>query len=104
MGLVPRAGHYTEAGVLVTQPHPFASTRGTASSTMPWANAVLALVVCGAGAGCMAMIDSAGAGCMAMIDSGLVGSGRGTARAEDAQGIPTQSHVSPSILVYKDTG
>ena len=22
-------------------------------------------------------------------------------RAEDAQGIPTQSHISPSILVYK---
>ena len=29
--------------------------------------------------------------------------GRGTARAEDAQGTPTQSHVSPSILVYEDT-
>ena len=27
---------------------------------------------------------------------------RGTTRAEDAQGIPTQSHVSPSILVYED--
>ena len=24
--------------------------------------------------------------------------GRGTARAEDAQGAPTQSHISPSIL------
>ena len=35
-----------------------------------------------------------------MIDSGLVGSGRGAARAEDAQGTPTQSHVSPSILGY----
>ena len=38
-----------------------------------------------------------------MIDSGLVGStdfGRGTARAEDAQGTPTQSDISPSILVY----
>jgi len=35
-----------------------------------------------------------------MIDSGLVG--RGTARAEDAQGTPTQSHISPSILVYED--
>ena len=23
-------------------------------------------------------------------------------RAEDAQGTPTQSHLSPSILVYKD--
>jgi len=28
--------------------------------------------------------------------------GRGTARAEDAQGTPTQSHISPSILVYED--
>jgi len=28
--------------------------------------------------------------------------GRGTARAEDAQGTPAQSHVSPSILVYED--
>ena len=27
---------------------------------------------------------------------------RGTTRAEDAQGTPTQSHVSPSILVYED--
>ena len=27
-------------------------------------------------------------------------SGRGTTRAEDAQGTPTQSHISPSILVY----
>jgi len=26
---------------------------------------------------------------------------RGAARAEDAQGTPTQSHVSPSILVYE---
>jgi len=37
-----------------------------------------------------------------VIDSGLVGSGRGTTRAEDAQGTPTQSHISPSILVYED--
>ena len=56
-----------------------------------------------------------------VIDSGLVGStdfhsshpqwhepehhafsGRGAARAEDAQGTPTQSHISPSILVYED--
>jgi len=29
-------------------------------------------------------------------------SGRGTVRAEDAQGTPTQSHTSPSILVYED--
>ena len=36
-----------------------------------------------------------------VIDSGLV-SGRGTTRAEDAQGTPTQSHISPSILVYEE--
>jgi len=30
------------------------------------------------------------------------GAGRGTARAEDAQGTPTQSHISPSILVYEE--
>ena len=29
-------------------------------------------------------------------------SGRGTTRAEDAQGTPTQSHISPSILVYEE--
>jgi len=29
-------------------------------------------------------------------------SGRGAARAEDAQGTPTQSHISTSILVYQD--
>jgi len=29
-------------------------------------------------------------------------SGRGTTRAEDVQGTPTQSHISPSILVYED--
>ena len=28
--------------------------------------------------------------------------GRGTARVEDAQGTPTQSHISPSMLVYED--
>jgi len=28
--------------------------------------------------------------------------GRGTTRAEDAQGTPTQSHISPSILVYEN--
>ncbi len=33
-----------------------------------------------------------------MIDS----AGRGTARAEDAQGTPTQSHISTSILVYEE--
>ena len=41
-----------------------------------------------------------------VIDSGLVGStdlnGRGTTRAEDAQGAPTRSHLSPSILEYTD--
>ena len=42
-----------------------------------------------------------GHGFQEMIDSGLVGStdfGRGSARAEDAQGTPSQSDVSPSIL------
>ena len=29
-------------------------------------------------------------------------SGRGTTRVEDAQGTPTQSHISPSILEYED--
>ena len=28
--------------------------------------------------------------------------GRGAARAEDAQGTPTQSHLSSSILVYEE--
>ena len=28
--------------------------------------------------------------------------GRGAVRAEDAQGTPTQSHISPSILLYED--
>ena len=28
--------------------------------------------------------------------------GRGTTRAEDAQWTSTQSHISPSILVYED--
>ena len=36
----------------------------------------------------------------AALSGGKVG--RGTARAEDAQGTPTQSHVSPIILVYED--
>ena len=35
-------------------------------------------------------------------DRPRVGSGRGTTRAEDAQGTPTQSHISPSILVYEE--
>jgi len=29
-------------------------------------------------------------------------SGRGTTSAEDGQGTPTQSHISPSILVYEE--
>ena len=33
-----------------------------------------------------------------VIDSGMVGAGSGAARAEDAQGTPAQSHISPSIL------
>ena len=37
-----------------------------------------------------------------MIDSGLVGSGRDTTRAEDAQETSTQSHISPSVLEYED--
>ena len=28
--------------------------------------------------------------------------GKGTATAEDAQWTPTQSHISPSILVYEE--
>ena len=38
----------------------------------------------------------------AKIKVGWFISGRGTTRAEDAQGTPTQSHTSPSILVYAD--
>ena len=37
-----------------------------------------------------------------MLYKCLIGSGRGTTRAEDAPGTPTQSHISPSILVYED--
>ena len=33
---------------------------------------------------------------------GMMDSGFGTTRAEDAQRRPTQSHVPPSILVYED--
>ena len=40
-------------------------------------------------------------GFQGLEDSGLVGL-RGTTRAEDAQGTPTQSHRSPSVLVYED--
>ena len=32
----------------------------------------------------------------------MIDSGRGAARAEDAPGTPTQSHISPSVLVYED--
>ena len=36
-----------------------------------------------------------------LIDSGLVGcSGRGSTRAEAAQGTPTQIHMPPSIFQY----
>ena len=37
-----------------------------------------------------------------MIIPGLVASGRGAVRAADAQGTPTQSFISPSVLVYED--
>ena len=37
-----------------------------------------------------------------LADEGWLAHGRGTTRAEDAQGTPTQSHISPSILVYED--
>ena len=45
-------------------------------------------------------------GFIRVIDSGLVGStdyGRGTTRADDAQGTPTENHTSPSIQVYEDS-
>ena len=32
----------------------------------------------------------------------IIDSGRGTTRAEHAQGTPTQSYISPSILVYEE--
>ena len=34
---------------------------------------------------------------------GASATGRVTTRAEDAQETPTQSHISPSVLVYEDT-
>jgi hypothetical protein len=48
-----------------------------------------------------------------MMDSGLIGtrrgpthsqdlSDKGAARAEDAQGTPNQSHISPTLQVYED--
>ena len=36
--------------------------------------------------------------------SGLAGHQRLTTSAEDAQGTPTQTHASPSILVYEEKG
>ena len=36
------------------------------------------------------------------LSDGWLNGGRGNARAEDAQGTPTQSHISPSMLVYAD--
>jgi len=34
---------------------------------------------------------------------GFTCTGRGAARAEDAQGTPTQKHISPRILVYEES-
>ena len=36
-----------------------------------------------------------------MLD--ILGSGRGATRANDAQGTPTQSHISPSIQAYEES-
>jgi len=36
------------------------------------------------------------------VSLALIDSGRGAARAEDAQGTPTQSHISSSIQVYEE--
>ena len=33
----------------------------------------------------------------------MINSGWGATRAENAQGTPTQSHVSPNIQVYTDS-
>ena len=38
-----------------------------------------------------------------LCDTHLQGWRLGVGRAEDAQGTPTQRHVSPSVLVYEDT-
>ena len=38
-----------------------------------------------------------------LFSMALIDPGRGTTRAEDAQGTPTHSHISPSILVYEDS-
>ena len=32
----------------------------------------------------------------------MIDSGSGTTRAENAQGSPTQSHITPSILIHED--
>ena len=37
-----------------------------------------------------------------MAKVGIHGERRGAARAEDAQGTPAQSHISPSILGYEE--
>ena len=37
-----------------------------------------------------------------MSTAALESSGRGTARAEDAQGTASQSHISRSMLVYEE--
>ena len=50
----------------------------------------------------MARATSACSPCLAIRVEGL--GGTGAARAEDAQGTPTQSHISPSILAYEDQG
>ena len=45
-------------------------------------------------------IDTSALWLRTMIDSGLAG--RGTTRAQDAQGTPTQSDISPSIIAYDE--
>jgi len=40
--------------------------------------------------------------CVGFSGFGVAYSGRGTTRAKDAQGTPTKSHISTSILVYED--
>ena len=51
------------------------------------------------------LIDSGLVGSTDLIDSALVGSTdfwEGCRESADPQGSPTQSHVSPSILVYEE--
>ena len=54
---------------------------------------------------CPTTVDSPGTS-PTRLEPGLIRakytSGRGAARAEHAQGTPTQSHISPSILVYEE--